>query len=194
MPTPPLLLASSSPYRHELLTRLGIGFRTVNPAVDETPQDGETPEHLAIRLARAKARSVANDHGGSVVIGSDQVATRGGSPIGKPGNHEAARQQLLESSDQKVTFYTGVCVVDTVRGLQEHHLDQTRVHFRSLHSDEIERYLEAERPYDCAGAFKAEGLGISLFWRVSNEDPTALHGLPLIWLASALRRAGYAIP
>ena len=191
---PPLVLASTSAYRQELLRRLGLDFSCVPPQTDETPRAGETPEHLATRLALEKARVVAAAAPGAVVIGADQVATRGDNILGKPGHYDAAYQQLLESSDQEVSFYTAACVLDTRRGINEHHTDCTRVDFRSLQTDEIKRYLDAEQPFDCAGAFKAEGLGISLFWRIDSSDPTALQGLPLIWLAATLRRAGYRIP
>ncbi|MBT8136651.1 MAG: septum formation protein Maf [Gammaproteobacteria bacterium] len=191
---PALVLASASKYRRMLLNRLALRFDSIAPNIDESRHGGETPEHLATRLAREKARAVAAAHTGTVVIGSDQVATRGDNILGKPGDFETARTQLLESSDQEVTFYTAVSVMDTGRGINEHHTDCTRVDFRSLNAEEIQRYLEAERPFDCAGAFKAEGLGISLFWRIQTVDPTAIMGLPLIWLASALRRAGYQVP
>ncbi|MDH3645405.1 MAG: Maf family nucleotide pyrophosphatase [Gammaproteobacteria bacterium] len=190
----PLILASASKYRRELLARLSVDFSSVAPGTIETRQAGEAPDHLAMRLAREKAQTIAAQHSKSVVIGADQVATRGDTVLGKPGDHEAAHRQLLESSDQGVSFYTAVYLLDPLRGSSEHHLDHTRVHFRSLRDDEIQRYLELEKPYDCAGAFKAEGLGISLFWRINTDDPTALQGLPLIWLASALRRAGFVIP
>lgn len=191
---PPLILGSQSRYRRALLERLTNDFSCVSPATDEAQLEGETPDHLAIRLARGKAQDVAAMHPGAVIIGADQVATRGESVLGKPGDHATAHRQLLESSDQGVSFYTAVCVIDSVRGVSERHLDHTRVCFRSLQTEEIERYLSVEKPYDCAGAFKAEGLGISLFWRIKSEDPTALQGLPLIWLSSVLRRCGYLIP
>ncbi|MBT8130647.1 MAG: septum formation protein Maf, partial [Gammaproteobacteria bacterium] len=186
----PLVLASSSQYRRQLLMRLVSDFSCHAPEIDETRHPGETPDHLAMRLAREKAQTVAIRHRDAVIIGSDQVAARGDTLLGKPGNFAAAHQQLLESSDQGLSFYTAVYLIDPNRETSETHLDHTRVHFRSLHDDEINRYLEIEKPFDCAGAFKAEGLGISLFWRINSDDPTALQGLPLIWLASALRRAG----
>lgn len=189
-----LVLASSSAYRRTLLARLGVRFAAMAPAIDETPGEAEKAEALASRLAYDKAAAVAALHPDAVVIGSDQVAARGTTLLGKPGDAGRARRQLLESSGQELTFYTAVAVLDGRRRAVERHMDETRVAFRTLAPDEIARYVAAERPLDCAGAFKAEGLGISLFWRIVTEDPTALTGLPLIWLAGALRRCGFAIP
>lgn len=191
---PRLILASSSPYRRALLERLGIPFRALSPAVDETRRRGEDAPTLALRLAHAKAAALATQFPQAVVIGSDQVAARGDTLLGKPGDAARARQQLLESSGQEVSFHTAVVVLDGQRRSVEREIDETRVAFRTLSPAEIERYVEAERPVDCAGGFKAEGLGISLFWRIECEDPTALTGLPLIWVAGALRRCGFAIP
>lgn len=193
-PEPRLTLASSSPYRRALLERLGLPFQTHSPVIDEVPRRGEDAPTLALRLAYEKAAVIARQNPHAVVIGSDQVAARGNTLLGKPGNADAARRQLLESSGQEVSFHTAVVVLDGARRSVEREIDETRVAFRTLTPAEIDRYVEAERPFDCAGGFKAECLGISLFWRIQTEDPTALTGLPLIWLAGALRRCGFAIP
>ena len=189
-----LILASSSPYRRALLQRLGVSFRWRSPDIDESPRPGETPRALVSRLARDKADAIGAHAGRAVVIGSDQVAMRGDTVLGKPGDRETARLQLLECAGQEVCFYTAAVVTDLYRSASEEHIDETRVAFRSLQPEEIDRYLDAEQPYDCAGGFKAEQLGISLFWRIKTEDPTALTGLPLIWLGAALRRCGLQIP
>jgi len=188
-----LILASTSIYRRELLARLGLPFDTQRPGTDETAHPGEAPEALARRLARAKAVDVAARHPGAWVIGSDQVAQCGGRALGKPGGHEAATAQLASMSGQAVTFHTGLCLVrDGDPPLEA--MDCTIVRFRDLAPDEIERYLRAEQPYDCAGSFKSEGLGISLFDAIENRDPTALIGLPLIATARLLREAGFRLP
>lgn len=189
-----LVLGSTSPYRRVLLARLGIAFVTARPDVDETPLLGETPAALAIRLADAKARAVALRHPDAWVIGADQVAELDGSALGKPGNFERAADQLSAASGRRVAFHTAVCLYHHAerRAIAFH--DRTVVRFRALDSGEIERYLHAEQPYDCAGSFKAEGLGITLFESIESTDPTALVGLPLIALSSALRRAGYCLP
>jgi len=191
-----LVLASTSRYRRELLARIAPAFRTIAPAVDETPRTGETPVALACRLAEAKARAVAADCPGALVIGSDQVADLDGQPIGKPGTIAAARAQLGAASGRVLVFHTALCVVDTRSATPRAHAecDTTRVAFRELSDDEIARYVAAEQPLDCAGSFKAEGLGISLFERIDNSDPSALIGLPLIALARLLRAAGVALP
>lgn len=184
-----LQLASSSPYRRELLSRLRIPFDVVAPDVDETPYPGELPTALSMRLALAKAQAVACT--GTWTIGSDQVATLNGLPIGKPGHHEAARLQLQASSGRTVQFHTAVALVDFDRGLSRVERIDTRVHFRELSSAEIEAYLLAEQPYDCAGSAKCEGLGIALLEAIEGDDPTALIGLPLIRLSSWLREWGW---
>lgn len=191
-----LVLASTSRYRGELLARLTLPFRSVAPNVDEAPLPGEAADALAARLARAKALAVATAHPGTLVIGSDQVAALEGAKLGKPGNAARAREQLAASSGREVTFHTAVCLVDarTAPPREHHALDTTRVVFRRLRDEEIERYVAAEKPLDCAGSFKVEGLGISLFERVENTDPTALIGLPLIALTRLLRDAGVALP
>ncbi|MBN8726800.1 MAG: septum formation inhibitor Maf [Xanthomonadales bacterium] len=196
METPELILASTSPYRRELLARFGLPFRSVAPEVDEASLDGEAPRALAVRLARAKAEAVAARHPGALVIGSDQVADLEGRALGKPGSVEAARIQLAASAGHSVLFHTAVCVVDVrTPGAAAHEaVDTTRVAFRPLATGEIARYLAAEPALDCAGSFKAEGLGISLFERIESTDPTALVGLPLITLARLLREAGLRVP
>ncbi|PTN54464.1 Maf family protein [Stenotrophomonas panacihumi] len=187
---PRLILASTSPYRRELLTRLGLPFETARPETDETPAPGEAPPTLAARLARAKALALATPD--AWVIGSDQVAELDGAPLGKPGTFAAAQAQLSSMSGRRVRFHTAVCVAGP-DGLHET-VDLTEVHFRPLSAEEIDRYLHAESPLDCAGSFKCEGLGISLFEAIDNRDPTALVGLPLIATARLLREAGFRIP
>ncbi len=193
-----LVLASTSPYRRELLARLRLPFDVARPEVDETPRPDEAPADLAARLALAKAWEVARARPGAWVIGSDQVADLDGRPIGKPGGPDAARAQLAAASGRSVAFHTGLALVRAGRPGEAdaalEHLDLTRVHFRALSTDEIARYLAAEAPYDCAGSFKCEGLGISLFDAIESLDPTALVGLPLIATARLLRSAGYALP
>lgn len=190
-----LLLASTSRYRRELLERLRLPFEAVAPLVDETALADESPLALAQRLARAKAAAVAQLHGGAVVIGSDQVADLGGRALGKPGDHAGATRQLRDCRGQPVEFHNAVCVIDSTRGNAVHaFVDTTRVVFRALDDDEIERYLRAEQPYDCAGSFKCEGFGAALFERIESQDPTGLIGLPLIALARVLRGCGYALP
>lgn len=188
-----LILASTSRYRRELLGRLGLEFEVARPETDETPQPGEVPAALAARLAEAKAAAVAAQRPAAWVIGSDQVAEFDGRPIGKPGGREGAIAQLAAMSGREVRFCTGLCVLRHGEpGLSE--LDVTVVRFRALTTAEIERYVDAEQPFDCAGSFKSEGLGITLFEAIESRDPTALIGLPLIATARLLRRAGYALP
>ena len=193
MPTM-LILASTSPYRRELLARLRIPFEVVRPEADETPMSGEGPSALADRLAEAKARAVALRHPQAWVIGSDQVAEFGGQPLSKPGSFERAADQLAAASGRTLNFHTAVTLYRHAdrRAIRVH--DTTRVRFRTLQPAEIERYLHAEQPYDCAGSFKAEGLGITLFDAIDSRDPTALIGLPLVALAQALRDAGFTLP
>ena len=199
MPTPEkhskkrLILGSTSPYRRELLARLGIAFDVERPEVDETPQPGEKPAALAMRLALAKAREVARRHPDAVVIGSDQVADLDGEPLGKPGNHERAVEQLRRMSGQTVIFQTAVAVVCLSSGFEQSDLAAVQVAFRTLTEAEIEHYLRTEQPYDCAGSAKSEGLGIALLERIENDDPTALVGLPLIRTCRMIRAAGVPI-
>lgn len=185
-----LILASGSPYRRDLLARLGLPFRVVVPAVDESARDGEPPAALSVRLARAKAIAVAAREPGAVVVASDQVATLDDmTPIGKPGSLERAREQLAAASGRTMRFHTAFAVVAPGSLPIEERIDVT-VRFRHLTPAAIERYLVLERPFDCAGAAKCEGLGIALLESISTDDPTALIGLPLIRLAAALRRVG----
>lgn len=189
----PLVLASTSPYRRELLARLRLPFETARPEVDESPRPDEPPATLALRLAVAKAEVVAAARPDAWVIGSDQVAELDGRPLGKPGGHDNAIAQLAAMSGRSVRFHTGVCLVRAGNAATTA-VDLTVVRFRTLERDGIERYLDAERPFDCAGSFKCEGLGICLFEAIETCDPTALVGLPLIGTARLLRAAGYALP
>ena len=186
----PLILGSTSRYRHELLSRLQLPFEVVSPHVDETPLPHEAPQALACRLALAKAQAVATLHPEAVVIGSDQVADLAGEPLGKPGTHQRATQQLQRMRGQTVVFQTAVAVVCRSTGFEQCELASVEVKFRDLSDAEIEAYLLAEQPYDCAGSAKSEGLGISLLDAIHNDDPTALVGLPLIRTCRMLRAAG----
>ncbi|KGM55493.1 hypothetical protein N800_14370 [Lysobacter daejeonensis GH1-9] len=189
----PLILASTSVYRRELLARLRLPFGTARPEADESPMPGEAPAELALRLSEAKARAVAKLHPGACVIGSDQVAELDGRPLGKPHHRAAAMAQLADMSGREVRFRTGLCLV-TPNGAAQTELDTTTVRFRVLSAAEIERYVDAEQPFDCAGSFKSEGLGIGLFDAIESSDPTALIGLPMIATARLLRGAGYQVP
>jgi septum formation protein len=187
---PALILGSTSRYRRELLQRLKLPFEVDSPQVDETPRGGERPPDLATRLAIAKARDVARRHPSAVVIGSDQVADVDGEPIGKPGTHERAVQQLRAMSGRRIVFQTAVAVVRLDTGFEGAALVPVRVRFRTLSEAEIEQYLRAEQPYDCAGSAKSEALGIALLDGIDSDDPTALVGLPLIKTCHLLRQAG----
>ena len=187
---PALILGSTSRYRRELLARLRVPFEVVSPEVDETPLTGEAPKALATRLALAKAKAVAALHPQAVVIGSDQVADLNGEPLGKPGTHERAVLQLQRMRGQTVVFQTAVSVVCLERQFEQTELAQIKVRFRDLSDADIEAYLRAEEPYDCAGSAKSEGLGIALLDAIDNDDPTALIGLPMIRTARMLRAAG----
>jgi septum formation protein len=191
---PQLILASTSRYRRALLERLGVPFTALAP---ETPEDmaaGELPPDRALRLSIAKAQAIASRHPAAVVIGSDQVAAVGSKILEKPGDAARCRAQLTAASGSSARFHTGCALIGLQAGIRLVHIDTTTVCFRSLTQQEIERYIERERPLDCAGGFRVEGLGISLFESIESRDPTALIGLPLIWLAAALRRAGFLIP
>ena len=190
----PLVLGSTSRYRRELLSRLRLAFDVAAPDVDETPLPGEAPRALALRLALAKARDVAARHPQAIVIGSDQVADLAGRPLGKPGTHERAVAQLRAMSGQTVVFQTALSVVCVATGFEQTDLAAVEVRFRTLNEGEIERYLRAEQPYDCAGSAKSEGLGIALLEAIHNDDPSALVGLPLIRTARLLRAAGCVLP
>jgi septum formation protein len=188
---PALILGSTSRYRRELLQRLRVPFQTAAPQVDETPRPGEPPAELALRLALAKAQAVAALHPNAVVIGSDQVADLDGLPIGKPGSHERAAEQLRRMSGRTVVFHTALAVVRAATGHAEVDSAPVRVHFRVLNDAEIERYLRLDEPYDCAGSAKCESLGVALLESIESDDPTALVGLPLIRTCAMLRRAGF---
>jgi septum formation protein len=193
MPQRELILGSTSVYRRELLQRLRTPFRIESPDVDETPADGESPVALAGRLALAKANAVAARFPDCVVIGSDQVADLDGVPLGKPGNHENAVAQLRRMRGKTVIFQTAVAVVCHQSGFAQQSLAPVKVRFRNLTDSEIESYLLAEQPYDCAGSAKSEGLGIALLEQIDNDDPTALVGLPLIRTCAMLRAAGVTL-
>lgn len=192
--SPRLILASSSKYREMLLHRFNMVFDCQPPNVNESRKINESPIDLVSRLAREKAAVVSQQNPKAIVIGSDQVAVFDGRVVGKPGNHPAAKKQLETFSGNLIEFQTAVSVQCLFTGFEELHIDSTRVRFRSLLDDEIERYLRAETPYDCAGAFKGESLGITLFESIKTDDPTALIGLPLIHTAAMLRRAGLRLP
>lgn len=194
MSNPPLVLASTSPYRRELLGKLGLAFDVAAPDVDEGALPGEGPEALVRRLAEAKARAVAANHPGALVIGSDQVAVLDGKVLGKPGDQDRATQQLRAASGKSVLFLTGLCLLDGRDGTAQVDVVPFRVVFRALSEAQIERYLNRERPYNCAGSFKSEGLGISLFKRLEGDDPNALIGLPLIRLVDMLATTGVHVP
>ena len=186
-PTPKIVLASTSPFRRELLARLGLPFETADPAVDETPWPGETPEATALRLSEEKARAVASKFPDALIIGSDQVACLDGRIFGKPGNHENAVRQLQTMRGRSVNFFTGLCLLNAKTGVAHLRGVPTLVSFRDLADSEIDNYLRREQPYNCAGSAKSEGLGIAVIARMVGEDPNALIGLPLIALCDLLR-------
>lgn len=188
-----LVLASTSTYRRELLTRLGIPFETANPATDESALADETPEQMALRLSEAKARAVAEKLPNALIIGSDQVAILDGKIFGKPGNHENAVRQLQTMRGRTVNFFTGLCLVNSKTGTARTRGVATLVTFRDLSDTEIENYLHREKPYNCAGSAKSEGLGIAVIARMQGDDPNALIGLPLIALCDLLREEGVAV-
>ena len=190
----PLILASTSTYRRDLLNRLGLVFEVCSPDVDETPLAGERPADLAMRLALAKAQAVAEQRPGAVVIGSDQVADLHGEPLGKPGNHANAVAQLRRQSGQAVVFQTAVAVVCLELQFAKTALASVQVQFRPLRDADIEAYLRAEPAYDCAGSAKSEGLGIALLERIDSDDPTSLIGLPLMRTCALLRELGIQVP
>ncbi len=188
-----LILASTSPFRRELLSRLGIPFTVANPQTDESAQPGEQPEALALRLSEAKARAVAYEYPDALIIGSDQVATVNGQVFGKPGTHERAVEQLMQLSGKTVNFFTGLCLFNARTGEADVRGIPTLVTFRELTKQEIENYLRREPAYNCAGSAKSEGLGIALMSSMRGDDPNALVGLPLIALCDMLRRQGMAV-
>ena len=185
--TRPLWLASGSRYRRELLARLQLPFECRSPDVDEAPQPGESPRALAARLALAKARAIAEREPRALVIGSDQVCALGDEPLGKPGSAAAQAAQLERLAGRTITFHTAVAIVGIEAGVWAQHVDDTRCVFRKLLKSEIAAYVAAEPAFDCAGGFKCEGLGITLLERMESVDPTAIIGLPLIWVADVLR-------
>ena len=189
-----LVLASSSQYRQQLLSKLGIPFETASPCIDETAITGESPMQLSIRLAEEKARALQLQFPSHLIIGSDQVAFLEGVQLCKPGNHERTVAQLRATSGKTVAFFTSVCVLDSATGEALTETDKTTVQFRPLSETKIERYVSLERPFDCAGGFKSEGLGIALFEKLETTDPNALIGLPLIKLVGLLGKFGLEIP
>lgn len=190
----PLVLASTSRTRHGLLARLGMPFEVDAPRVDETRRDGETPRALAVRLARAKACALAARYPRHLLIGADQVAALGDEVFGKPADHRAAATQLARLSGQTVRYFSALCVFNSATGESQDDVIEDQVRLRELHGDEIDRYLRHDRPFDCAGGLRSEGLGIALCARIDSTDPSALLGLPLIRLAQFLRAQGHRLP
>jgi septum formation protein len=193
-PARTLILASTSRYRAALLQRFGLEFETVSPEVDESEVRGESPRGRAFRLAEVKAEAIAARFPDAIVIGGDQVPATSTTILNKPGNAANCREQLRLLSGSTAEFYTACTVRCIAMGVKLSHVDTTAVKLRPLSDTEIDRYIEREKPFDCAGGFKAEALGITLFERIDTEDPTAIVGLPLIWLAGALRAVGYHVP
>jgi len=192
--TAQIILASTSVFRRALLEKLDLEFSTDSPDIDESPIDGETAEQLVLRLSESKAACIAAKHSQGLVIGSDQVACIDGEILGKPGNFDNAMQQLLKASGKSVDFYTGLCLFNAQSGQKQTLVDVFKVHFRNLSDEQISRYLKKEEPYNCAGSFKSEGYGISLFERLEGDDPNALIGLPLIKLIQLFEKEGVLIP
>lgn len=191
---PPILLASTSRYRQGLLDRFLDDYQTVSPAIDESAEPGEEPAALAARLARRKAEAVSSTNRDALVIGADQLAVLGTTVLGKPGNHQKAVEQLLAASGKALHFLTAVCVLDPVTRRRYEHIDETTVRFRQFDRRLADSYLHHDEPYDCAGSFKIEGAGFVLCESVTADDPTALVGLPMIWLAGTLKELGYLLP
>jgi MAF protein len=191
---PEILLASSSPYRRGLLDRFLVEFEAVSPDIDESSADGLEPAELARHLARAKAEAVSASSRNALIIGADQLAALDGRVLGKPGSHQKAVEQLLAASGKSVTFLTAVCMLDPVTRKRYEHTDETIVHFREFDRRLAEAYLRLDEPYDCAGSFKLEGAGFLLFESVKTDDPTALIGLPMIWISDRLLELGYLLP
>jgi septum formation protein len=192
--SPPIILASASRYRQGLLDRFLDDYETVSPGVDERAEDGEDPAALATRLARTKAEAVSSANRNALIIGADQLAVLEGKVLGKPGDHQKAVEQLLAASGKTVQFLTAVCVLDPVSRRRYEHSDRTRVTFRQFDRRLADTYLHHDKPYDCAGSFKIEGAGFVLFESVKTDDPTALIGLPMIWLAGTLKELGCLLP
>lgn len=191
---PAIVLASSSPYRRSLLDRFLDDYETVSPNIDESNAEGLSPKKLARYLARKKAEAVSMNARDALVIGADQLAVIDDHVLGKPGNHQKAVEQLLAAAGQVVTFLTAVCILDPVERSRYEHIDKTKVHFRQFDRRLADAYLHHDEPYDCAGSFKLEGAGFVLFESVSTNDPTALIGLPMIWVADRLLQLGYLSP
>ncbi len=189
----PIILASSSPFRRELLQRLHLDFSSISPDIDETRLEGEIASNYVTRLAVEKARKVANEHSEAIVIGSDQCAVLDEDILGKPGSHENAMQQLRNAQGKTVVFQTGICVICLDSAFQQQAAVPFEVDFRQLSDQQLDRYLTTERPYNCAGSFKSEAYGITLFERMRGDDPTALIGLPLIALTRMLEEAGVSV-
>ena len=189
-----LILASTSPYRKSLLQRLDIPFSCRSPEIDESALPDESPEQQVLRLAHAKAARVGEQEPDALIIGSDQLAVLNDRILGKPGNQDNARRQLQEMSGRSVQFLTAVCLLNTASGKKQLSCVQDSVYFRPLSAQQIERYLDREQPYQCAGSFKSEALGITLIKKIASSDPTALIGLPLITLTGMLQNEGYNIP
>ncbi len=189
-----IVLASSSSYRRGLLDRFLDDYETVSPNVDETDDGTESAENFAARLAREKAEAVSSAHRDALIIGADQIAVLDGQVLGKPGEHQKAVEQLLAASGKALQVLTAVCVLDPVGRTRHEHIDRTTVRFRQFDLRLAETYIRHDEPYDCAGSFKIEGAGFVLFESVQTDDPTALIGLPMIWLAATLRQLGYLLP
>ncbi len=193
MQQPQVILASSSPFRQELLQRLRIPFKAISPDVDESIRMNEGPVAFVRRLAEAKAAAIAHTHRDAIVIGSDQCTWLNGEILGKPGNHEKALQQLKQAQGQEVVFYTGLCVLQVSQDFNQVDCIEFKVGFRDLTDSQLDHYLRVEEPYNCAGSFKSEAYGISLFSYMNGDDPTALIGLPLIRLTAMLEQAGLKV-
>ena len=191
---PPLILASSSPYRQQLLARLGVSFDCHSPNIDETPLINESAAELVTRLGLLKANAVSSTHCNHLIIASDQAASLNGQILGKPNHHDVALKQLQACSGQKVTFHTSLCLLNSATGNYQLDTERFTVHFRDLSPEQIERYISTEQPYDCAGSFKMEGLGICLFKKMLGNDPNSLIGLPLIMLTDMLKNEGIELP
>jgi len=191
---PSIVLASASQYRRDLLDRFLDDYQAVSPDIDESNPDGLSPKKLARRLARQKAETVSRTARNSLIIGADQLAVLDGQVLGKPGDHQKAVEQLMAASGQTVTFRTAVCILDPVGRTRYEHVDKTTVRFRQFDRRLAETYLRHDEPYDCAGSFKIEGAGFILFESVSTDDPTALIGLPMIWVSDVLLELGYLLP
>lgn len=191
---PPVILGSTSPFRKILLEKLHLPFTQDKPEIDESPLATETPKEMVVRLAKNKAQVFRNKYPNHIIIASDQSALFNGKPIGKPKDRTTAIQQLSQFSKQKITFYTAMTVLNTASNQEFHHLDCTGVYFRALSQEVIENYLDIEQPYNCAGSFKSEGLGITLFEKIDSRDPNALIGLPLMALTDIFYEMGYPLP